>query len=111
MALSPCHKFIKASCNRQQIVELKMTRFSYWIRSIPHWWDLLNDPKTVQQWTSVAANDGYFDVVASNVDPDSYDFIMQLKNAPSLKPRQIRWVLAELATYAKRISHANECQV
>jgi len=86
------------------LVELKMNRLSYYIRSLPHWCTLLNNPDTLGDWRTLARAQGFLPH-----DSDDEDMIA-LRLAPVLTEYQISWVLDELSYYARRRG-SNDCQV
>lgn len=88
----------------EKILELKMSRLSYYIRSVPSWWKRLNDPIAQAEWKQAASSEEYLE---ERPEGNSID----LKAFPRLNDRQIRWVLDELPAFARRIDYESGCQV
>lgn len=91
-----------------QVVELKMCRFSYYIRSIPHWWEKIDDPDAMKEWRKASDNDYFLQDETHMKEEEEY---LDLRLFPSLTDHQIDWVLDELSSYAQRIERASGCQV
>ncbi|PVF99044.1 hypothetical protein CPB86DRAFT_849593 [Serendipita vermifera] len=125
------HPFLNASLydsgvgeEIRTLVELKMCRFSYYIRSTTSWWERLSDEHDAvlvrKEWTALAQQEAFLhplegeekfeDSSPSSPNPVSPSFLTLLKNAPPLTDSQIKWVLDELPAYAKRITLENHCQ-
>ncbi|KIM23958.1 hypothetical protein M408DRAFT_27405 [Serendipita vermifera MAFF 305830] len=86
------------------LVELKMDRLSYYIRSLPSWWTHLEDPKVLREWREIARDQQF--ITNENWNEDT----PLLQTIPGLTEYQITWVLNELRWYARR-RDPNDCQV
>ncbi|KAG8802142.1 hypothetical protein FRC16_010313 [Serendipita sp. 398] len=91
------------------VVELKMSKLSYYIRSTPSWWLHLNDSISLAAWMDVGLNDGYLQIGKANAQEEE-DEIYILRNASPLTQQQVLWVLSELSCYAVQIDPATGCQ-
>lgn len=86
-----------------QLLELKINRLSYHIRSFPDWWKHLEDANVLKQWRTLANSQDF-------LADDIWEEEIALRFAPTLTDYQVSWVLDELQYYARRGAQ-DGCQV